>query len=235
MPPGIRSIRIRCGIAGHIPDQLVECPQILGWQVMATIPCQRSPAFIRLPCVSGCVVNNCRFSDGAWNTEVSSPRRQPAGRASSADEAAILQVCCCAPVDGGFPSHFMNIHQANQQTIRIMCQGPAPACPERRRRRILSAECPAPWILRKSGWRSVFSEFPDTGLVVLLRSVRSAVLQSSRRSASSVPGQPGGERGDFFIQNVLKQDPCVRWIFAGVRAWLRFHPFHAPDRVRKQN
>ena len=32
MPPGIRSIRIRRDCAGQHPDQLVECPQILGWQ-----------------------------------------------------------------------------------------------------------------------------------------------------------------------------------------------------------
>ncbi|NAR06471.1 hypothetical protein FZC15_24025 [Escherichia coli] len=61
----------------------------------------------------------------------------------------------------------MNIHQANQQTIRIMCQGLLQRVQKGVMPYFECGKCPAPWILRKSGWRSVFSEFPDTGLVVL--------------------------------------------------------------------
>ncbi|EFO0196127.1 hypothetical protein D1J42_25935, partial [Escherichia coli] len=50
----------------------------------------------------------------------------------------------------------MNIHQANQQTIRIMCQGLLQRVQKGVMPYFECGKCPAPWILRKSGWRSVF-------------------------------------------------------------------------------
>ena len=92
------------------------------------------------------------------------PAPSPAGRTGIlADEAAILQVYCCAQFGGGISRPTSaDIHQANQQAIRIMRQGLLQRVQKRRQRRILRAECPAPWILRKTGLASVFSEFPDT-------------------------------------------------------------------------
>ncbi len=101
----------------------------------------------------------------------------------------------------------MNIHQANQQTIRIMCQGLLQRVQKGVMPYFECGKCPAPWILRKSGWRSVFSEFPDTGLVVLAIGPAQQFFRAPDGQPAAFPDKPGGERGDFFIQNVLKQDP----------------------------
>src|SRR5699024_11564096 len=59
-------------------------------------------------------------------------------------------------------------------------------------------KCPAPWILRKSGWRSVFSEFPDTGLVVLAIGPAQQFFRAPDRSEER---RVGKERASAGVQN----------------------------------
>ncbi|CSJ19835.1 Uncharacterised protein [Shigella sonnei] len=84
---------------GHIPDQLVECPQILRGQ---------GNGDHTVPELTGRGI----------------PALSPAGRTGIFGQMRLPYCRCTVALQlaADFPSHFMDIHQANQQAIRIMCQ-----------------------------------------------------------------------------------------------------------------
>ena len=129
------SIRIRQGIArGTSLTSWLNVRRFWGGRVMATIPCQRSPRPLSgLPCVfrlcGGIMQIQRRCVEYRGILALS-----PAGRTGIFRQMRMPYCRCavCAPVDGGFPVHFIEYPSGEPADPQNHVSGPAPACPERR-------------------------------------------------------------------------------------------------------